>query len=151
MHNLLVGALISGTGGAIGANVLTLDNAGTISGVGAGSNALAVSGLNLTSNTGTITALGVGIDLGGNATINNTNTISATAAGGVGILAQANNTITINASGNMGAGIIRGVAAELSPSTERKPDCQQRHRHHQRHGPCDRHRHQRFAERHRHR
>ena len=103
------------TGGAIGANVLTLDNAGGISAVGAGSNALAVSGLNLTSNTGTITALGVGIDLaGGSAASSTTQTPSQPRRRrNCGILAQANNTITINASGNMGAGTISGVAAGI--------------------------------------
>jgi hypothetical protein len=114
VHNLLAGATISGTGGAIAAAVLTLDNAGSIFATGPGSEALTLNGLNLTSNTGTITALAAGIDLiGGNATINNTGTISGTAAGGFGIRSQAGNTVTINASGNMGAGVISGVAAGI--------------------------------------
>src|SRR5436190_15137073 len=114
VHNLLGGATISGIVGAVSANLLTLDNAGTISATGGASEALNVTDLNLNGNTGTITARLAGIHLlGGNATINSTGTISGTGLGGFGIRVQGGATQTINASGNMGAGTISGEAAGI--------------------------------------
>jgi uncharacterized protein with beta-barrel porin domain len=92
-------------------NTATVNNANLIQATSATGVGIQGSTVNLTGNTGTITGGAAGIEIfgSGTSTINNTNVISGTGATGVGIQTTASSA-TIDATGNSGAGIIKGSA-----------------------------------------